>query len=145
MNIKILILIFLMSHFVYQSIVVESAMRLYGLAVDTGYISIIDKGYIIKNGGIIDKNLVEEIDLEPGIYEVEYSLPWDDKRTVRVNVKSGTLIIGDAAYSFPDNAWDKFLNKTKFLSDMNGSGYAVDTGGDGGFDIELDFKKVLMP
>lgn len=127
----------------------------YRLGVDAGNISAIDEGLIKKYGGAVDdRKLVKLIKLPKGRYDVFVRVKdtWNDKNgkgvtnSDVVEVTGQGIVIGDACYSFPHEAWTKFLDDTKMLAQFpEGGGFEVGTGGDGSFKVEVEIKPVAAP
>jgi len=114
------------------------------LSVDAGNLSIIDSSKI-TNPQKFDDPVTRELELDPGRYRVKYSFRgWDGPSfgEEQMNIPSGKVIIGDACYSF-DTGWHEYLAETEYLLRTNdGSALFFDTGGDGSFDLGLEFTKV---
>lgn len=127
----------------------------YNCGVDAGNISIIDMGYIRQNGGDF-RNTCKRmnckiIKVQPGKYRVNYIMPntynGELSGEVELEINSGEMFVGDACYLFSSqevdhDVWMKFLNLTNYLNTMQPSGFCINTGGDGTFDISLEIEKI---
>jgi len=125
-------------------------IKLQGLSVDAGNITLIDYDYLINNFGpmrieeSIKQGLNKVIEVESGIYSVSLNIPdcWKGKIFKVFNITTtGKLIIGDCCYLF-DDKWQSFLDSTDYLHKNNRNFYSVDTGGDGEFDVDLTLNKI---
>ena len=110
------------------------------LGADAGNISALDFGFMEKYGGIESDNN-EYIDLKNGMYTVSLRIreSWlgDIGAEGIIEITGGKIAIGDACYNF-DKGWDKFLDDTDYLKQYGKGGVILDTGGDGGFDVEVE-------
>jgi hypothetical protein len=124
--------------------------------VDAGNICFIDYALIKEYGGSIthsrkcvdpDCNELMELD-GAGRYRVSYKIlntyNGDLSGSTTLNIMSGKLAVGDACYMFSgkDGNWDKFLDETGYLHDMDKEGHCADTGGDGEFEVEVTVSKI---
>ena len=111
--------------------------------VDAGNISVVDMGYLKRNGGQIGdtaKRCCKVVDIENGKYKVRVDIPssWDGHVTASkmLEVTSGQIAIGDMCYFFSIGevehaVWIKFLDKTKYLKSKSKKYLSISTGGDG--------------
>jgi hypothetical protein len=119
------------------------------LSVDAGNITVIDYDYLITNYGLmrieeaISGGHSKVIEVEPGIYSISFNADcWIGKVFKVFNITTtGKLLVGDCCYLF-DDQWQKFLDLTDYLHKNNNNFYSIDTGGDGGFDVELTVNKI---
>lgn len=113
------------------------------LSVDAGNITAILKSKI--KVGEFDSKDTKQIRLKKGKYRVTLSCKncWNGEVSFSefVNVKDekDTFLVGDACYYITqeDDAWGWYLSDTDYGADLYGIGCALNTGGDGGFDIEV--------
>ena len=121
------------------------------LGADAGNISVLDSAYILENHGILDGPDTRKIRVEPGRYQIRIRIPNAYNNSVdleeTIEVRGKFLIVGDACYSWsygrtgPD-MWPAFLNMTSYLKNHANRGLTADTGGDGGFSVQLEWERV---
>jgi hypothetical protein len=121
------------------------------ISVDSGTILIADSDFYksINNcqRDIDDADYYEVRNIDTGIYEIKCQIDetWNGvyKAFGRIIVTSGKLVISDPCYIVEDDLWDDLLIKTGYLSFLfNGTLLLDGMGGDGSYDVDIDFKKV---
>lgn len=123
------------------------------LGCDTAHFACADLEFFKKHKafyGPVAQRMCKIIGVEPGRYEVTMGLDsWDGnvKETATINVPSGKLFVGDSCYMFSsqepaDAHWGAFMTATGGLEYVPDEYFAVATGGDGNFDIDLTIQKV---
>lgn len=120
-------------------------------SVDAGNLSAVDADFIRGYGG--DPAEADgQVDLVPGRYLVVLHSDdtWNGVVTAAgvVHCLSGTILLGDVCYAFPNNteqdrlAWHKFLKETDFLQDFGTRGVCMNLGGDGRFSANIIVKSL---
>jgi len=116
------------------------------ISVDAGVIAIFDKDYLLSKGGSFkyDHDLHEEISGPAGEYEVKYEFEsWRGTVKGSCKIKSNqTIAISDPCYWFEGNDWDKFIDETDYCKNNNEYIHFIDTGGDGGFELNIEINEV---
>lgn len=112
--------------------------------VDAGNVGIMDEAFVRENDGDPAGSGTTTIKVKPGKYKVRLLAKdtYKGRRQITrvVEVKGNALIVGDICYSFSEveqARWLKFLEDTNYFKDMKRRGAALDTGGDGEFDVEV--------
>jgi len=115
--------------------------------VDAGIIQIADYNHYKPYGFKRDSRYLS-CSLDHGIYSVNYHIPnaWreDCYGTKWLEVTSGRVLIGDPCYHV--SKWMKYLNDThtkdeEWKDTMPAGAIRIDTSGDGGFRVILEFEK----
>lgn len=114
------------------------------VGVDAGMIMLCDDSYYDRFTKNIDHNNSKEIGVEPGVYDIEWSIKetWTGPISGKgiVNAPSGKIIVSDPCYCAQD--WDMWLDETDF---GNSCGFGVilidEMGGDGDYNINLKMEK----
>lgn len=114
------------------------------IGVDAGIIMICDESYYDKFDKEINHNLSKEIGIEPGVYNVEWSIieTWLGSINGKgiVNVPTGKIIISDPCYCAKD--WDKWLDETEYGKSCGDGVILIDEmGGDGVYNINLKMEE----
>jgi hypothetical protein len=122
------------------------------LGCDTAHFAVADFQFFEHNKafyGPTAKRMCKVIDVEPGRYEITISpFGWDGEtsRTETIDVRSGRLFVGDSCYMFSSGEcatdfWNDFIALTN-LDFVQERYFAINTGGDGRFSVELYLKKL---
>lgn len=118
------------------------------LDVDSGSLCIIDKKFLEQYGYDNSEDGCEEYELEPGCYEFKVNVTHDDddsdfEDTLADILTTGTIVVGDPCYVIKDEDWDRFINDTDFSRFYGEAGFHIETGGDGTFNLDVEFEKTL--
>jgi hypothetical protein len=117
------------------------------LGVDAGNIVFADMGYLVKNGvedfepHADDASALAVLALPEGRKTLRVRIDTDPATDERfeIDVTSGRLYVGDVSHAFSDDdAYQRFLKKTKYLSVANRHMKPFDTGGDGEFRVVIE-------
>ena len=117
------------------------------LGVDAGNILFADMGYLIKNGvedfvpHADDAGALAVLSLPAGPQTLRVRIDTDPATDERfeIVVASGRLYVGDASHAFSDDdAYQRFLKKSKYLAVANRHMKPFDTGGDGEFRVVIE-------
>jgi len=117
-----------------------------GIPVDAGMIQIADYNHYKFYGFRPGAGPSASVTLPKGNYIVKYEVPdcWldDVKGEATLHVTGPAVWIGDPGYFVADRNWIKYLEAINYGKRMPINAVHINTGGDGGFTLHLEFTKI---
>lgn len=120
---------------------VKTVRHVLELGVDAGNITVCDFAYLVEHGADTSRRRgFALLSVPPGRCAVSVEIPGTAYGRIRkkltLDVTSGRLFVGDAAYAF-SSRWDEFLNRTNYLLEKSPRFRSFDTGADGMYRVTI--------